>query len=407
MEFDVLWAALHGVSAYAELLKTPVMEQSRALVGSLAQGRGTEALEAYTQLFHLLRREGYQGLGDWLWDGLRYVESPYGTLAERGDSDPALENAARREVETFLLLARMDCDRYVGELSNLLPPVYAPVLAGLPRWRASAPFDFDGLTAFYQENGCGLFARYRAFVWDSGELIPVADPDCPRPEELMGYELQRGQVVANTQAMLEGHLVNNVLLFGDGGTGKSATVKSMLFRPGFGDLRLIEVQKEGLAQMPRLIRSLAGRRQKFILFIDDLAFDQDDNTYSIMKTILEGGLERRPANVAIYATSNRRHLVRECFADRDGDEIHRGDTMQESLSLSDRFGLSVNFSVPDKTRYLDIVHALAEERGLEVSGSQLDTGAEQGALARGGRSPRCAKQYIAMVESRLKQGLPL
>lgn len=135
MEFDVLWAALHGVSAYAELLKTPVMEQSRALVGSLAQGRGTEALEAYTQLFHLLRREGYQGLGDWLWDGLRYVESPYGTLAERGDSDPALENAARREVETFLLLARMDCDRYVGELSNLLPPVYAPVLAGLPRWR--------------------------------------------------------------------------------------------------------------------------------------------------------------------------------------------------------------------------------------------------------------------------------
>lgn len=128
--------------------------------------------------------------------------------------------------------------------------MYAPVLAGLPRWRASAPFDFDGLTAFYQENGCGLFARYRAFVWDSGELIPVADPDCPRPEELMGYELQRGQVVANTQAMLEGHLVNNVLLFGDGGTGKSATVKSMLFRPGFGDLRLIEVQKEGLAQMP-------------------------------------------------------------------------------------------------------------------------------------------------------------
>lgn len=148
MEFDVLWAALHGVSAYAELLKTPVMEQSRALVGSLAQGRGTEALEAYTQLFHLLRREGYQGLGDWLWDGLRYVESPCGTLAERGDSDPALENAARREVETFLLLARMDCDRYVGELSNLLPPVYAPVLAGLPRWRASAPLTLTALRRF-------------------------------------------------------------------------------------------------------------------------------------------------------------------------------------------------------------------------------------------------------------------
>ena len=124
MEFDVLWAALHGVSAYAELLKTPVMEQSRALVGSLAQGRGTEALEAYTQLFHLLRREGYQGLGDWLWDGLRYVESPYGTLAERGDSDPALENAARRPLLTLTALRRFTrrmaaaCSPATGPLSG-------------------------------------------------------------------------------------------------------------------------------------------------------------------------------------------------------------------------------------------------------------------------------------------------
>ena len=403
MEFDVLWAALHGVSAYAELLKTPVMEQSRALVGSLAQGRGTEALEAYTQLFHLLRREGYQGLGDWLWDGLRYVESPYGTLAERGDSDPALENAARREVETFLLLARMDCDRYVGELSNLLPPVYAPVLAGLPRWRASAPFDFDGLTAFYQENGCGLFARYRAFVWDSGELIPVADPDCPRPEELMGYELQRGQVVANTQAMLEGHLVNNVLLFGDGGTGKSATVKSMLFRPGFGDLRLIEVQKEGLAQMPRLIRSLAGRRQKFILFIDDLAFDQDDNTYSIMKTILEGGLERRPANVAIYAASNRRHLVRQSFSDRAGDEVDAFETISEKTALAERFGLRIPYLTMSKADYLALVDHLAARAGVAMSAELLHAQAMTWEIRHAGRTPRTAQQFIASLSLQEKQ----
>ena len=397
MEFDVLWAALHGVSAYAELLKTPVMEQSRALVGSLAQGRGTEALGAYTQLFHLLRREGYQGLGDWLWDGLRYVESPYGTLAERGDSDPALENAARREVETFLLLARMDCDRYVGELSNLLPPVYAPVLAGLPRWRASAPFDFDGLTAFYQENGCGLFARYRAFVWDSGELIPVADPDCPRPEELMGYELQRGQVVANTQAMLEGHLVNNVLLFGDGGTGKSATVKSMLFRPGFGDLRLIEVQKEGLADLPRLIRTLGGRRLKFILFIDDLAFDQDDKTYSALKTILEGGLERRPANVAVYATSNRRRLVRQTFSDRAGDEVDASETIQEKTSLSDRFGLRIPYLALNQAEFLELVEGMAEQAGIALDRDSLRAEAVKWEMRNPGRTPRTAKQFIASL----------
>ena len=397
MEFDVLWAALHGVSAYAELLKTPVMEQSRALVGSLAQGRGTEALEAYTQLFHLLRREGYQGLGDWLWDGLRYVESPYGTLAERGDSDPALENAARREVETFLLLARMDCDRYVGELSNLLPPVYAPVLAGLPRWRASAPFDFDGLTAFYQENGCGLFARYRAFVWDSGELIPVADPDCPHPVELLGYEQQRQQVLENTRLLVAGRPSNNVLLFGDGGTGKSATVKSMLYLDGMEDLRLIEIQKENLVGMPRLIRSLAGRRQKFILFIDDLAFDQDDQTYSSLKTILEGGLEKRPVNVAIYATSNRRHLVRQTFSERAGEEIDTFETISEKTALAERFGLRIPYMTMNKRDYLALIDHLAGLYQVEMDRELLHARAMEWEIRHAGRTPRVARQFIASL----------
>ena len=397
MEFDVLWAALHGVSAYAELLKTPVMEQSRALVGSLAQGRGTEALEAYTQLFHLLRREGYQGLGDWLWDGLRYVESPYGTLAERGDSDPALENAARREVETFLLLARMDCDRYVGELSNLLPPVYAPVLAGLPRWRASAPFDFDGLTAFYQENGCGLFARYRAFVWDSGELIPVADPDCPHPVELLGYEQQRQQVLDNTRLLVAGRPSNNVLLFGDGGTGKSATVKSMLYLEGMEDLRLIEIQKENLVGMPRLIRSLAGRRQKFILFIDDLAFDQDDQTYSSLKTILEGGLEKRPVNVAIYATSNRRHLVRQTFSERAGEEVDTFETISEKTALAERFGLRIPYMTMNKREYLALIDHLAGLYQVEMDREFLHARAMEWEIRHAGRTPRVAPQFIASL----------
>ena len=208
-------------------------------------------------------------------------------------------------------------------------------------------------------------------------------PDPIRLKSLKGYEAARKTVIDNTLALLNGLSANNCLLYGDRGTGKSSTVKAILNEYAPQGLRMVEI------------------------FIDDLSFTQQDDTYAALKAVLEGGLAAQPENALIYATSNRRHLVRECFSDRDGDEIHRGDTIQESLSLSDRFGLSVNFSVPDKTRYLDIVHALAEERGLEVSGSQLDTGAEQWALARGGRSPRCAKQYIAMVESRLKQGLPL
>lgn len=177
----------------------------------------------------------------------------------------------------------------LAEVGGKAPREYGPVLANLPRWRGSSPFSFAELTEFYRANGAGLFARHRAFLWEDGALCPVEQPDCPGADEMLGYELQRNRVIANTRAMLEGNLVNNVLLYGDSGTGKSATVKNLLTLPGFEALRLIEVQKEGLADLPRLIRTLGGRRLKFILFIDDLAFDQDDKTYSALKTILEGG----------------------------------------------------------------------------------------------------------------------
>ena len=403
MELTALRAALRGLSAYRELKELPVMAHMVHLLDHLAGGQGEEAVDDYTALFYYLRREGFTGLGDWLWDQLRYTESPYALLAERGGADPALENAARRDVGTLVLLAQTDCDRYIGAMKALLSGDWSPALAGLPRWSATAPFDFDSLTQFYREHGAGLYARYRAFLWEDGQLIPVADPDCPRPEELMGYELQRGQVVANTQAMLEGHLVNNVLLFGDGGTGKSATVKSMLFRPGFGDLRLIEVQKEGLAQMPRLIRSLAGRRQKFILFIDDLAFDQDDNTYSIMKTILEGGLERRPANVAIYATSNRRHLVRQSFSDRAGDEVDAFETISEKTALAERFGLRIPYLTMSKADYLALVDHLAARAGVAMSAELLHAQAMTWEIRHAGRTPRTAQQFIASLSLQEKQ----
>lgn len=397
MELSALSIALRGMAAYRPLMDTPVLSGMSRLLRFLSAGAGESALDAYTQVFHALREKEFQGLGDWLWEVLRYEESPYGLLCARGGADPALENAARREVETLLLLSRTDCDRYIDAMKPLLPAEFAPVLAGLPRWRAAAPFGFEELTEFYRRNGCGGFARCRAFVWEQGELIPVEDPDCPRPEELLGYELQRGRVEANTRAMLEGHRVNNVLLFGDGGTGKSAAVKSMLCVPGFEELRLVEVQKSGLAQMPRLIRALAGRKQKFILFIDDLAFDQDDSTYSVMKTILEGGLERRPANVAVYATSNRRHLVRQTFSDRAGDEVDAFETISEKTALAERFGLCIPYLTMNKRDYLALVDHLAGRAGVELEREELHAQAMAWELRHAGRTPRTAQQFIASL----------
>jgi hypothetical protein len=397
MNLNTLRAALQGVSTYRPVLDTPIMATVRQLLDALCQEKGELALERYTQLFYALRAEGCQGLGDWLWDYLRYTESPYALLAEAGASDPALENAARRDVETFVLLAETDCDRYIDGIQALLPNEYVPVLAGLPRWRAAAPFDFTSLTQFYRDCGAGLFARYRAFLWENGALIPVADPDCPKPEDLLGYELQRDQVEANTRLMMQGRQANNVLLFGDGGTGKSATVKSMLYRPGMEDLRLIEIQKENITGLPSLIRALAGKRQKFILFIDDLAFDQDDKTYSSMKTILEGSLEKRPVNVAIYATSNRRHLVRQTFTDRAGDEVDTFETISEKTALAERFGLRIPYLTMNKESYLALVDHLAAQSGVQLAPEILHAQAMTWEIRHSGRTPRVARQFIASL----------
>ena len=390
-------AALRGVSAFRNIMDKPVLAQAAGLLDALYKGQGERALDCYTALFSALRLGGFQGIGDWLWDALRYTESPYARLAERGESDPALENSARREVETLILLARIDCDQYIDAMQALLPGEYAPVLAGLPRWRASVPFCFDTLARFYREHGAGEYARYQAFVWEDGALIPVADPDCPRPEDLLGYELQRGQVEANTRLLMAGRPANNVLLFGDGGTGKSATVKSMLYLPGMEDLRLIEIEKENLTGLPRLMRSLAGRRQKFILFIDDLAFDQDDKTYSSLKTILEGSLEKRPANTAIYATSNRRHLVRQTFSDRTGDEVDASETISEKTALAERFGLRIPYLSMNKKDYLALVDHLAGQAGLTLEPEALHAQAMEWEIRHAGRTPRAARQFIASL----------
>ena len=397
MELNALRAALLGLSAYKDLMGTHVGRDAGCLLDHLHGKEGIETLEDYTDLFYDLRQEGYEGIGDWLWDWLRYTETPYSRLIDQGKSDPALENAARRDIDTLVLLAETDCDRFIDAMKPLLGSEFAPVLAGLPRWRAAAPFDFDSLTQFYKDHGAGLFAKYRAFLWEDGVLVPVADPDCPRPEDLLGYEHQRGQVEQNTRLMLAGRQANNVLLFGDGGTGKSATVKSMLYLPGMEDLRLIEVEKENLTGMPELIRSLAGRRQKFILFIDDLAFDQDDRTYSALKTILEGTLEKRPVNVCICATSNRRHLVRQTFADRAGDEVDTFETISEKTALAERFGLRIPYLTMNKTDYLALVDHLAARAGVDIPADRLHAQAMTWEIRHAGRTPRVARQFVSSL----------
>lgn len=278
-------------------------------------------------------------------------------------------------------------------------------LLGLPRTLpqyTATPQDFTSLIPDRLENaaryGYGDFARYAMFrVVGEGKIAPVLSPDPVRYEDLVGYESEREEVVRNTRALLAGLPAANALLCGDAGTGKSATVKATVNRFFSEGLRLIEIRKDQLALLPEIMGALADNPLKFILFCDDLSFASDDDGYAALKAVLEGSATARVPNAVIYATSNRRHLVRESFSSREGDDVHRRDTMEEMLSLSARFGLTVTFSRPPKPLYLEIVRSLAAEKGIIRPTEELDRLAEAFALAKGGRSARVAAQFVDSI----------
>jgi hypothetical protein len=234
---------------------------------------------------------------------------------------------------------------------------------------------------------------------DTGALVPIKHPDTQRLDELYGYETERGKIIRNTQALLAGKPANNVLLYGDAGTGKSSTIKAIANAFKDDGLRLIELKKNQLYRIPELIDSLSDNPLKFILFLDDLTFSSDDRDFCTLKAILEGGISSRGSNVAIYVTSNHRHLIKETMQDRQGDEISIGDKMQEMTSLSARFGLSITFSRPNKELYSDIILNLATEKGIDLDADTLITRAEAFAIRHGGRNPRTARQFIDLILS--------
>ena len=232
------------------------------------------------------------------------------------------------------------------------------------------------------------------YIGEDGQITPVQNPDETKLSDLIDYKREQNVIMDNTKALLAGKPAANILLTGDAGTGKSSTVKAVVNELYDNGLRIIEVRKEQLHGIPKILDELTKNPLKFILFIDDLSFTKDDDNFSALKAILEGSVSAKSSNVVIYATSNRRHLVKENFSDREGDDVHFNDTMQELLSLSERFGIQLTFSRPDKATYLDIVHNLADKQGITYDTEKLDTSAEKFALKRGTRSARAAKQFI-------------
>lgn len=394
-------ARLHGLVVFRSLLDDPVVAKLVDLTDRMeagAPGYGP-VCDAVAQ-FEAALFEHTTNWGSYLSAAVLEAETVCVRQAASGTLAPALQTALDSELAFLQALCGLTLDELLAAAGSATGQ--AQELAFLPRWETSGidlPAAYAQRMSEVGKKGYGMFAKHHVFTVENGQLVPVKYPDPQRLSELPGYEKEREKVIANTKALLAGMPANNVLLYGDAGTGKSSAVKAITNEFAPEGLRLVEVKKNQLYQIPDLMDKLAANPLKFILFIDDLSFTANDDNFAALKAILEGSVGGRAKNIAVYATSNRRHLIKETLTDRTGDDIHEADTRQELMSLSARFGLTVTFQRPEKARFETILAELAKQHGIDMPMDQLLVKAEAFAIRAGGRSPRVAKQFIEQCEA--------
>ena len=261
---------------------------------------------------------------------------------------------------------------------------------------------FNYVTDFYKAYGVGMFGLNKAFRVIGGDkgvtFTPINNMDKVMLDDLIGYEIQKKKLVENTEAFVQGRKANNALLFGDSGTGKSTSIKAIVNEYYDQGLRMIEIYKHQFKDLSNVIASIKNRNYKFIIYMDDLSFEEFEIEYKFLKAVIEGGVETKPENILIYATSNRRHLIKETWNDRDDMEssngLHRSDTMEEKLSLVNRFGCQICYSKPTQQEYFQIVIELARRSGVTMSDDELKLEANKWELSHGGISGRTAQQFV-------------
>ncbi len=362
----------------------------------------------------------------WLTYILMMHENAFSLACERREvlEDSTLMQLAKRDLEVFMELFRAgdagfdEDERLLAMLLDYKPPYDGECVTEAGRrieelsGRLASAEDVDtfarALTDYYAAYGAGIYGLYKAFRVDpasagQGELtlVPVTDSADISLDDLVGYESQKKTLRDNTEAFVKGLYANNVLLYGDSGTGKSTSVHALMHEFSDRGLRLIEVSKPDRARLPQILSAIKKRNYRFILFLDDLSFEEDESDYKELKAMLEGALETRSGKVLIYATSNRRHLIRETWGDRSdmeyNEDVHRSDTMEEKLSLAGRFGVTIYYPKPGPKEYLEIVRELAERQGLQLKGRELEDEARKWELRHGGMSGRTATQLITWL----------
>jgi predicted AAA+ superfamily ATPase len=383
---------LASLVVFRRILRDPVMESLRTLL-MMKPESPEEIASAFAGFAHLLLETG-GNLGRHIERLILADENAYMRLRIKGGKIPdAIEQLVERELQVLEQIAATD----LAGLASALGCTW-----DLPTWESSS----SGLAQRYRKtmseiatHGYGIFAEHTMFTFDADGLQLVRTPDPIRLSGLYGYERERGEVISNVLAFLDGKPAENMLLYGDAGTGKSSTVKAIANEYACRGLRLVEVRHDALGLLHKLTAILAENPLKFLLFIDDLSLDEKDSQLAPLKAALEGSACSRADNILVCATSNRRRLVRQSFSEREGDDVNRVETIEEKISLSERFGLAVGFFKPDRISYASIVRAIAESRGIEFT-PELERGAEQHAQRHGGRSGRAARQFIDSITDR-------
>ena len=393
-KLNELYLKLNSLCIFRALLSDSVISKLMKYLESVENADTAEKISLYSGFVSALYENNKVSLARHVHTVVGNNENAYVKIVGSGKAgSPTMKKCVDAEIEILQSVADLTPAEIQSAIEwNGFLPVFKAEKVDLAN-------DYAKRTRNIGKYGYGIYAKNHMFRIDNGKIVPVLHPDEITLSDLIGYEREKKIILDNTKALLEGRAAANILLTGDAGTGKSSTVKAVVNELHKEGLRIIEVRKEQLREIPVILDELSDNPLKFILFIDDLSFQKDDDNFSALKAILEGSVSAKSKNVVIYATSNRRHLVKEKFSDREGDDIHRNDTMQEIISLSERFGIHITFQRPDKKTYLNIVHALAEENGITLPEEELDLAAERFVLGRGNRSARAAKQFIDSIVS--------
>lgn len=397
--------------------------------------------DIYTQLKRLLIVATDYGFNDNLWHNyltfyLVTNENPFSLTCEKvGANEGSVNHFAKNDFRVFKNLFDFDFSPIEKELDidcfsqlsdykaigkkelmynkNVSEKIIA-LSAALEKAADENEF-FDCVTTFYRDYGVGMFGLNKAFRIKENahgsdiEFVAINNMDKVMLDDLIGYEIQKKKLIDNTRAFVEGKKANNVLLFGDSGTGKSTSIKAIVNEFYPQGLRMIEIYKHQFQNLSNVIAQIKNRNYRFIIYMDDLSFEEFETEYKFLKAVIEGGVETRPDNILIYATSNRRHLIKETWSDRSDVQVdngmHKSDTMEEKLSLVNRFGVTINYSKPSQKEYFNIVIALARRQGITMSDDELRAEANKWELSHGGISGRTAQQfvnYLAGFEEHMK-----